>query len=340
MMREDTLLQQAISAARAGHELTARDIFLEIIEINPRNEIAWMWLTGLLDDLDDCIYACEMVLDINPHHASARQYLDQLQVKKQKQLAEEKLHAQNQLQRARELVKSNQRGDALALVRDVTQRTTPTVEAWRLFADLSTDMEDRLLALEKLLALTPGDIKARQEIDRIRHFKNNPLDLGAMYEEQGNIDKAIETYGFALLRPELKNKGNSIYRKIVQLENLRFENIAHVSPGASVARLTAGPPLLYLMLLLVHVGINPLAQPEPFLWIGFIWVVLGGIMIAFASVRSRHRLWSALFKDAGSGGTPVARFLLAAAGWVLLSLPFLLMFFTAFNRLFHFDFFR
>ncbi|MBK9211233.1 MAG: hypothetical protein IPL71_24300 [Anaerolineales bacterium] len=111
-----------------------------------------------------------------------------------------------------------------------------------------------------------------------------------------------------MLRPELKNKGNSIYRKIVQLENLRFENIAHVSPGASVARLTAGPPLLYLMLLLVHVGINPLAQPEPFLWIGFIWVVLGGIMIAFASVRSRHRLWSTLFKDAGSGGTPVARF--------------------------------
>ena len=65
-MREDTLLQQAMSAMRAGHELTAPDIFLEVIEINPRNETAWMWLTGLLDDLNDCIYACQQVLQINP----------------------------------------------------------------------------------------------------------------------------------------------------------------------------------------------------------------------------------------------------------------------------------
>lgn len=83
-MQEDHLLQKAISAARAGHELTARDIFLGIVEIDPRKEIAWMWLTGLLDDLDDCIYACEMVLDINPGNVNARQYLDQLLVKKQK----------------------------------------------------------------------------------------------------------------------------------------------------------------------------------------------------------------------------------------------------------------
>jgi len=76
--REDTLLQQALQAARAKHELTARDLFLDVVKINRHNEIAWMWLTGLLDNLDDCIHACEQVLEINPDNEHARQYLAQL----------------------------------------------------------------------------------------------------------------------------------------------------------------------------------------------------------------------------------------------------------------------
>jgi putative transposase len=73
-MQDDNLLKQAITAARAGHELTARDIFLQIVESEPRNELAWLWLVGLMDELDDCIYACEMVLDINPGNVNARQH--------------------------------------------------------------------------------------------------------------------------------------------------------------------------------------------------------------------------------------------------------------------------
>jgi Tfp pilus assembly protein PilF len=58
-MQQDNRLQQAISAARAGRELTARDMFLDIVRDQPQNELAWMWLAGLLDDLDECIHACE-----------------------------------------------------------------------------------------------------------------------------------------------------------------------------------------------------------------------------------------------------------------------------------------
>jgi len=338
-MREEQLLQQAISAARAGRELTARDIFLEIIEINPQNEVAWMWLTGLLDDLDDCIYACERVLEINPGNVNISQYLDQLLVERKKQQEAERLRLEEQAMHARELVKAGQRGEALELVRELAQTGEAGAEVWRLLADLAPEMDERSRALEKLLALTPGDAHARQELDRLHHFQNNPLDLAAMYEEQGNLDKAIETYGLASLKPGSKDQWNSIYWKIIRLENLRQENIAHISPGISVARLTGGPPLLYFLLMLVHVGMNPIANPEPFLWIGFFWVALGGFMIALASVRSHHRLWFLLFRDVGSGGTPAARFVMAAAGWILVFLPFLLLFYLAFNRLLAFIFF-
>jgi len=332
-MREDTLLQQAMSAMRAGHELTARDIFLEVVEINPRNETAWMWLTGLLDDLDDCIYACEQVLEINPNHASVKQYLSQLLVEKKKRQEAQRLYLEDQVRQARELVKVRKCGEALDLVRLLAQSGDVNADAWHLLAELSSDMDERLTALEKLLALMPGDVPARQEFERLQHFKNNPLDLAAMYEEQGNIEKAIETYGLASLKARSKSEQNSIYWKTVRLENLRHEKIAHISPTVSIARLTAGPPLLYFMLLLVDEGLNPIANPAPLPWFGFFWVLLGGFMIALSSVRSHHRLWSLIFKDVSSSGSPVARFSMAAAGWILVILPFAVLFLMAFNRL-------
>jgi hypothetical protein len=336
-MQEDTLLQQAISAVRAGHELTARDIFLEVVEINPRNETAWMWLTGLLDDLDDCIYACQQVLEINPTNAKVNQYLSQLLVDRKKQQEAQKLRVEEQMNHARELVSAKKHSEALELVRSLAKTGEANTDVWRMLADLAPEMEERLPALEKLLALTPGDANARQEFERLQHFKNNPLDLAAMYEEQGNIEKALETYGIASLKSTSKSEQNSIYWKTIRLENLRHEKIAHISPAVSIARLTAGPPLLYFMLLLIHVGFNLVANSDPLLWFGFFWVLLGGFMIALASVRSHHRLWSLIFKDAGSGGTPTARFFMAAAGWILVALPFMLLFVMAYNRLYSFS---
>lgn len=51
---------------------------LRVVENEPRNEMAWMWLTGLVDDLEDKIIACENVLTINPANVKVRAYLDRL----------------------------------------------------------------------------------------------------------------------------------------------------------------------------------------------------------------------------------------------------------------------
>jgi tetratricopeptide (TPR) repeat protein len=332
-MREDALLQQAMSAVRAGHELTARDIFLEVIEINPRNETAWIWLTGLLDELEDCIYACEQVLDINPGNVKVNQYLGQLLTEREKRREKQKQYVEEHVVRARELVKAKKYDEALELARSLAHAGEVHEDLWRLLVELSPDMDERLSALGHLLELVPGDVSARREFERLQHFKNNPLELAEVYEEQGNIEKAIEAYGVAALKTRSKSEQNHIYWKAVRLENLRQEKIAHISPAVSIARLTAGPPLLYFILLLIHVGMNPVANPDFLSWIGFFWTLLGGFLIAVASVKSHSRLWSLLFKDSGSGGTPAARFLMAAAGWILVSLPFALIFYLAFIRM-------
>jgi tetratricopeptide (TPR) repeat protein len=332
-MQEDHLLQQAISAAHAGHELTARDIFLQIVQSQPQNEVAWMWLTGLLDDIDDRIYACEKVLEINPGNAGAQKYLAQLLAEKQKGKDVDKLRVDEQLGQVRELVSAGQHESALRILRSLTQGNNINEDAWSLLAELVSDTDEKVHALEKLVALNPGDIQASQELKRLHHFQQNPLEVAEMYEEQGNFDKAIEVYKLAALKPNSKKGWDSIYWKIIRLENLRQENIAHISPSISVARLTGGPALLYLLLMLLQVGINPFVHPEPFLWVGFFWVLLGGFMVALASVRSHHRLWFILFKDIGAGGSPSARSTMNAVGWILVVLPYLLLIMAAINRL-------
>jgi len=81
-------LRQAITFAREGRKVEARDLLLGVVEEDPQNETAWMWLTGLVDSLDDKIIACENILTINPSNDRVKAYLAQL-------LAE-----QNQLQGA------------------------------------------------------------------------------------------------------------------------------------------------------------------------------------------------------------------------------------------------
>src|SRR5215208_8531368 len=80
------VLQRAIQAARAGRRIEARDLLLEIVEIDPRNEMAWMWLSGLVDSLEDRIIACENVLTINPANEKVRAYLTELQRKQKPSL--------------------------------------------------------------------------------------------------------------------------------------------------------------------------------------------------------------------------------------------------------------
>src|SRR5512138_572581 len=79
MASSTEVLQKAIQAARAGRRIEARDLLIELVEQEPQNEMAWMWLSGLVDSLEDRIVACENVLTINPANEKVRTYLAELQ---------------------------------------------------------------------------------------------------------------------------------------------------------------------------------------------------------------------------------------------------------------------
>jgi tetratricopeptide (TPR) repeat protein len=193
-MPEKGLLQQAIAAARAGRELTAREMFWRVVEAEPQNELAWMWLAGLSDKVEERIEACHAVLEINPANSHARKYLYQLQKEKQQEIEKEKWRQAELLEQAQELLAANQRDEALTFLRSSLRELAKSAEAWRLLADLTPNLDEQTRALEKVLVLVPNDPQAQQELRRLHHFQNNLFDLAKMYEEEGQFDKAISTY--------------------------------------------------------------------------------------------------------------------------------------------------
>jgi tetratricopeptide (TPR) repeat protein len=72
------LLNQGVSALKAGDSARARELLGQAIRRNPRDERAWLWLSGAVNTDAERRQCLERVLLLNPHHAAARSGLAML----------------------------------------------------------------------------------------------------------------------------------------------------------------------------------------------------------------------------------------------------------------------
>lgn len=76
----EALLQQGMAACKAGDQSRAQQLLAAALQRNPRSEQAWLWLSGVLTDVEHRRACLEKVLAINPDNAHARsglQWLDE-----------------------------------------------------------------------------------------------------------------------------------------------------------------------------------------------------------------------------------------------------------------------
>lgn len=75
-MEPNTLIEQAMSAMKAGDNTTARGLLQQAVEQEPDNARAWYMLAGAhSDDMNQRRYALEKVLELKPDNAKAREQL-------------------------------------------------------------------------------------------------------------------------------------------------------------------------------------------------------------------------------------------------------------------------
>jgi tetratricopeptide (TPR) repeat protein len=77
------LLRAGIAAAKSGQRERARDLLMRVVEQDKENVLAWLWLSSVVDSLDDQETCLENVLALDPDHETARKGL--AWVRKQKE---------------------------------------------------------------------------------------------------------------------------------------------------------------------------------------------------------------------------------------------------------------
>jgi tetratricopeptide (TPR) repeat protein len=70
------LVKEGIAAAKAGQSAEARDVLIRAVALDERNVQAWLWLSGVVDSLEDREVCLENVLTLDPGHVAARQGLE------------------------------------------------------------------------------------------------------------------------------------------------------------------------------------------------------------------------------------------------------------------------
>src|SRR3954471_22500675 len=73
-----SLLEQGMDALRQGDKAQARDLLTTVLEMDDRNELAWLWLSGAVDSPAEQRICLENVLTINPGSTAARGGLAEL----------------------------------------------------------------------------------------------------------------------------------------------------------------------------------------------------------------------------------------------------------------------
>jgi tetratricopeptide (TPR) repeat protein len=74
-------LDAGILAIRAGKHENARAALLRVLEAEPHNELAWLWLSRAMPTLEQSLRCIEHLLSFSPRNAQALEALDVLKVR-------------------------------------------------------------------------------------------------------------------------------------------------------------------------------------------------------------------------------------------------------------------
>jgi tetratricopeptide (TPR) repeat protein len=72
MSSADQLLRQGIADYKAGQREQAARLFYQAVQTDPKHQMAWLWLTGCLDNDNEKRQCLERARDINPNNEAGK----------------------------------------------------------------------------------------------------------------------------------------------------------------------------------------------------------------------------------------------------------------------------
>jgi len=172
---EASFLQDGIAAAKSGDKALARSLLLEAIEHDSNNEIGWLWLAYVADNLPEAIEYLRRVLAINPQNDQARANLNKVL-----------------LRHGVALAKEGDKSQARALLLEASFLNPDNELVWLWLASVAENSDDALACLRRTIEINPANEQATSWMNKLRSqpatqkADRRCLDCGAVLPEKAD----------------------------------------------------------------------------------------------------------------------------------------------------------
>ncbi|MEM7115554.1 MAG: hypothetical protein AAF614_24145 [Chloroflexota bacterium] len=318
----EQLFRQAQANFKVGKLEEAKALLLQYVAQEEGNALAWLMLSDVVERTDDKIIALENALTVNPHLVRAQNRLAQLR-------GEQEQAAQDKLERAQTAVKIGLRQEALRLFQEIVHEQPENEVAWWEISLLITAVEDKIVALENVLKVNPRNTQARVRLTQLRQNHSDDLAIAIAYEAQGDLEKAIAAYTFAAGHSPVAADRLIAQKKLEEAKLKAGQQPAKpVSSTLNMLRFMVGPPLIYGLLVFIQNGLSPASLPTTFLW--ELLAVWFGTVLFIAANQQPERDGETVF-SAELLADSRFRMMVTSLGILLIAIPFLYFFLTAFS---------
>jgi tetratricopeptide (TPR) repeat protein len=345
-MTQSDLFQTAVKIAKSGDRRKARNVLLKVVEANPNHELAWLWLSELLEEPENKIISLENALTINPERTQTKTRLKRL---RQKQLTETLPTAaepnvalddlliaseeEKRFEQINQLFNNGNLDEARQQLAAFLHRYANHTAGWWLMVQHADSQTNLLKSLDHLLRLNAQHPDAPAILAKIKPEKDETLQVGRLYERLEQWETAVRYYKRALKSPNRADRVLAQKQLPKVQEQVKLANITFTSPTLTILRLAIGPTILYTMLIMVQAGLNPL-QISPLLCLGNILFFGGLLLMSGLATQPAHPWIVQLQETAGIKNHTLLRLI----GITCVMLPILLLLFLTISRLLAFQF--
>ncbi len=145
------LLREGIAAARSGDKAKTQKLLRQVTELEPHNELAWLWLSNTAEDPREALACLRQVLMVNPKNEYAATSM-----------------ADSLCRAGVAAAKTNDRVQAKAWFAEATDLAPRNETAWLWRAGMADTPEEGIELLQFVLAINPNNDRAKQGIAHYR----------------------------------------------------------------------------------------------------------------------------------------------------------------------------
>ena len=179
----NSLLRSGIDAAKNGNRDEAKALLFRVTDIEPGNEMAWLWLASVSEYPEELLTFLQKVLDLNPNNEQALEW----------EKSTKALLARNLVQYGITAVQENKKESAKRCFLRALETDENNEMAWLWMASISDDAEEKVLHLKKVLAINPENEVANTLLKLLQKDEAQELlQKSKASAVQGNRQEALE----------------------------------------------------------------------------------------------------------------------------------------------------